>query len=113
MSNYDNDMNEMSPIEQVVMRRVRLMRILALVISTAAFAALASTAALWGIGREVWVARVFENMPHVGDWSAFANFWWYAFLHTRFFVQALVLLTLASLLFLAREVIRFFLPARA
>ena len=50
-------------IERVVMRRVRLIRILALVISTAALATLTFIAAMWGIGREVWVARVFENGP--------------------------------------------------
>lgn len=96
-----------SRIEQIVMRRVRLIRILGLIISTGVFAALAFAIALWGIGREVWVARVFENMPHEGV-ATFATFWFAAFLHTRVIVQILLLATLTSLFFLAREVARFF-----
>lgn len=102
----NNDMNNPSDIERVVMRRVRLIRILALVISTGVFATLAFVAALWGIGREVWVARVLENTPN--DPFRALNFYIDAFTHTRFIVQALVFATLASLAFLAREIVRFF-----
>lgn len=99
-------MNNESDIERVVMRRVHLLRILGLIISTGMFAALAFVAALWGVGREVWVARVFQNMPHSGDLVALAHFWLASFIHTRFIVQVLVLLTLISLVYLAREIIR-------
>jgi len=99
-----------SNIELVVMRRVRLIRILLLILSTATLAVLTAVAALWGIGREVWVARVFENGPQ--DFFGRMGYFWYAFLHTRLIVQALVVLTLGSLAFLIREVIRFFFPAR-
>lgn len=98
-------MNESSNIEQVVMRRVRLIRILLLVVSTAALAVLTAIAALWGIGREVWVARVFENGPQ--DFFGRIGYLGYAFLHTRLIVQALVVATLASLIFLVRETVRF------
>ncbi len=94
-------------IERTVMRRVRLIRILALVISTATFAALAFLAALWSIGREVWVARVFENMPPLREGGTFLGFWLSAFLNTHFLVQVLTLLTLLSLFFLVREIFRF------
>lgn len=93
-------------VERVVMRRVRLIRILALVISTAALATLTFAAALWGIGREVWVARVFQNGPQ--DFFGHTEYLWYAFVHTRLIVQVLTLLTLACLFFLVREVVRFF-----
>ena len=114
----NNDMNDtQSNIERLVMRRVHLIRILKLVISTVVLAALTSVAALWGIGREVWVARVFQNMPHGDNLSALVAFWFAAFLHTRLIVQALIVLTLISLLFLARETIRLlltlFVPPRA
>ena len=99
-------------IERVVMRRVRLIRILALIVSTAMLAVLTALAALWGIGREVWVARVLENMPPVGDLGAFSLFWLDAFLMTRPLVQLLTLLTLISLIFLAREALRFLLEPR-
>ena len=109
------DTNIQSNIERVVMRRVRLIRILALVISTAALAALTFIAALWGIGREVWVAHVFENGPQ--DFSGRVEYLWYAFTHTRLIVQTLSVLTLASLFFLVREVVRslssVFTPGRA
>ncbi len=101
-------MTNQSNIEQVVMRRVRLIRILALVISTVTLAVLATIAALWSIGREVWVAHVFENMPSVGNIGALSDFWVSAFLNTHLIVQILTVLALASLLFLVRETVRFF-----
>ncbi len=97
--------NEHTNIERIVMRRVHAIRILALILSTVTFAALAFVAAMWGIGREVWVARVFENGPQ--DPLGRAGYLWYAFLHTRFIVQALVVLTIGSLALLARETARF------
>lgn len=93
-----------SDIERVVMRRVRLIRILALVLSTIALAALTACAALWGIGKEVWVARVFENAPR--DPRDLPNFYLVAFLHTRLAVQVLTVLTLVSFAYLAREIAR-------
>lgn len=110
----NKNMTDQTTIERIVMRRVRLIRILALVLSTATLAALTALAALWGIGREVWVARVFENGPQ--GLLGRANYLVYAFLHTRLLVQALTVLTFASLLFLVREVVRllasFFTSAR-
>ncbi len=100
-------MNPETNIERVVMRRVRLIRILALIISTAMFAVLTTIVALWGIGREVWVANVVENMPSMSNIGALLNFWVSAFLNTHLIVQALTILTFISLLFLAREVARF------
>lgn len=101
----NNIMIETSNIELVVMRRVRLIRILKLVISTAVLAVLTFGAALWGIGKEVWVARIFENAPIAI--SDLPNFYFAAFLHTNLIVQALIILTLASLIFLMREIVRF------
>lgn len=97
-------MTNPSDLERVVMRRVRLIRILGLIISTAVFAGLTFGAALWGIGREVWVARVFQNAP--ADVAHLPGFFLAAFLQTRLVVQVLALLTFASLLFLVREVVR-------
>lgn len=91
-------------IERVVMRRVHLIRILKLVISTAVLAVLTFVTALWSIGREVWVARVFENMPTaISDLPAF---YLQAFLHTHFVVQVLTMLTLVSLVYLVVEIAR-------
>ncbi len=100
----NNSMNDQSPIERVVMRRVRRIRALRPIVSSGALAALVFTGALWGIGREVWVARVLENAPHNVD--MLPQFYLAAFDHTRLIVQALTLLTLASLIYLARETAR-------
>lgn len=105
-----NDMTDThTHIERVVMRRVRLMRILLLVLSTATFAGLAVGVSLWGIGREVWVARVFENGPQ--DLFGRLEYLGYAFAHTRLIVQVLSLFALASFVFLVRELFRFLRPA--
>jgi hypothetical protein len=104
MNNIMNDTQ--TNIERMVMRRVHLIRILKLVISTVVLAVLTSVAALWSIGREVWVARVFENGPQ--DFFGHAEYLVYAFAQTNIIVQILTILTLVSLLFLARETIRLF-----
>ena len=95
---------EQSNIEKNVMRRIHIIRVLQPIISSATVAAVVCVFALWGIGREVWVARVFTNGPQ----SFFGHSFYlvYAFEHTRLVVQSLVLLTLASLIYLAREVAR-------
>jgi hypothetical protein len=95
---------EQSKIEKNVMRRIYIIRVLKPVISSAALAALVCILALWGIGREVWVARVFENGPQ--SFIGHAFYLVYAFEHTRLIVQSLTLITLVSLMYLAREVAR-------
>lgn len=97
-------MTDQTDIERIVMRRVRRIRILFLVLSTLTLAVLTAVAALWGIGKEVWVARVFENGPQ--DFFGRLQYLWYAFAHTRLIVQVLSVLTLGSLVLLARELIR-------
>lgn len=86
------------------MRRVRLIRIFGLIVSTVVLAVLTLVATLWGIGREVWVVRVFQNAP--ADIWHLPNFFISAFTHTRFIVQALAVLTLTSFAFLIRELVR-------
>lgn len=91
-------------IEQIVMRRVHRLRILLLILSTVTLASLTAVAALWGIGREVWVAKVFSNGPQ--DLLGRLQYLWYAFTHTRLVVQILSALTLGSLTLLFREFIQ-------
>ncbi|MEK7179616.1 MAG: hypothetical protein AAB689_01125 [Patescibacteria group bacterium] len=93
-----------SNIERAVMRRIHLIRILGLVISTGVLAILTLVLALWGIGREVWVARVFQNAPT--DFMHIPNFFIAAFGHTRLVVQVLALLTFASFVYLARKTVQ-------
>ncbi|MGH7175672.1 MAG: hypothetical protein ACREGR_04935 [Minisyncoccia bacterium] len=93
-------MNE-SHIEKTVMRRVYRLRALEAVFSGTTVALLLLVAALWLISREVWVAMVFTNGPHT--FVGHSLYLVYAFEHTRLFVQALCLLVLISLIYLARE----------
>jgi len=96
----------MTDIEKNVMRRVHIIRILGLIISMSALAVLTFVFALWGIGKEVWVARIFQNMPHSGDLAEIGQFYITAFGHTRLIVQLLSILTFISFLYLARATIR-------
>jgi hypothetical protein len=98
--------NTMTNIEKNVMRRVRTIHTLRPLVSGGTLAALVCLLALWGIGREVWVARVFQNMPQTSDFANLATFWFAAFTHTRLLVQALALVCVASVIYLARETAR-------
>lgn len=69
-----------------------------------AFASLALV--LWGIGREVWVAKVFENMPSLTNVPAMLSFGIGAFVHTDLFVQILSIAVVAATVWCARECAR-------
>ncbi len=97
----NNTMNEPSKIERAVMRRVYTISILRPFVSNAVLAFVVLGLALWGIGREVWVAKVFANGPQ--DFFGHAEYMLYAFDHTRLVVQALSLVVLAAVVYLARE----------
>lgn len=94
-------MNNASNIERTVMRRVRIIRVLRFFISNRAFAVLVFAVALWGIGREVWVARVLENAPT--NLVDLLRFYLIAFIHTDIIVQTLFVLSFVSVIYLARE----------
>lgn len=107
--------NNQTNIEKVVMRRVRTIAILRPFFSGAALALVVVVLALWGIGREVWVARVFSNGPQ--DFLGHSEYLFYAFTHTRLLVQALVLVSVSALVYLAQVSVStasaFVLPRRA
>ncbi len=91
-------------IERIVMQRVHLIRALRFAVSSGVLSALVSLLALWGLGREVWVARVLQNAP--ANPLDLLQFYFAAFVHTRLLVQALILLAVAALLYVAREIVR-------
>lgn len=93
-----------SEIKRKVMMRIYIAYVLRPIISTGTVSALVFIAALWGIGREVWVARVFNNMPQLTHVAALTQFWTYAFLHTHFIVQALVVMSIIATVYFARSV---------
>lgn len=94
-------MNPDSAILHTVMRRVRIVY---LVRATAPMILAAGLflVALWGIGREVWVAKVFQNMPSVWNVPEVLSFISGAFLYTEFVVQVLSIIALGALVWLAR-----------
>ena len=97
-------MTNQSEIERIVMQRVHLIRALKFAISGGVFSTIISILGLWGIGREVWVAHVLQNAPT--NIFNLPQFYLAAFEHTRLIVQALIALTVAALVFVAREISR-------
>lgn len=98
-------MNPNSSISNTVMKRVRRIHTMRLLAAPTASAGLLALA-LWGIGREVWVAKVFENMPSFADAPGAVAFVASAFTHTDLSVQVLSIVALAALIWLARECAR-------
>jgi hypothetical protein len=92
-----------STIRRNVMRRVRTAHALRAVFSTPIVSGIVFAAALWGIGREVWVARVFENMPSLAHADAVARFLLAAFMNTEAVVQVLLVLAAIALVWLMRD----------
>ncbi len=91
-----------SSVSRTVMRRVRILY--GIRAATPVFAAsFLFVLALWGIGREVWVAKVFENMSSHADAPGMLSFLTSAFLNTDIVVQALSILALGALIWLARS----------
>lgn len=89
-----------SRIEAAVMRRVRRARIVRPFVSIAP-ALMLFAAAAYGLKREVWVARVIENMPH--DALAAIRFFVQAFITTELVVQTLFILLALALVWAVRE----------
>lgn len=99
-------MTDSSAIERVVMRRVYRVRALERFIAPASLALVLLLLSLWGIGREVWVARVFENAPSFTDVSASLRFWLGAVINTRLVVQALMAVALIAAASFVRAIVR-------
>ncbi|MES2668406.1 MAG: hypothetical protein V4644_01795 [Patescibacteria group bacterium] len=92
-------------ISRIVMKRVH--RIHAIRMAAAPLGgAIVFLIALWSIGREVWVAKVFENMPALLDVPAVLGFYTSAFLGTDLLVQACSVSAAASLIWIASELAR-------
>jgi len=95
-----------SNIKQNVMNRVRTIHTVRPFTSGTAVALFLIVLSLYAIGRFIFVAQVFRNMPSPADIGAFLNFFVVAFMHTDFIVQVLSVLVVASLIWVARDVVR-------
>lgn len=78
-----------SRIKQVVLRRARFIRAVRTATSGTVIGMMLVIASLAAIGREVWVARVIENMPSPANFLAFVRFFEAAFMNTTAVVQVL------------------------
>ncbi len=96
----------MSTISQNVMRRVHIIRAVRPLLSGTALASVLFLLAVWGIGREVWVAHVLQNMPSVIDVSALVRFLIAAFLNTRVIVQVLTVIAGAAFVYALHDMAR-------
>ena len=92
-----------SRIKTIVLRRARFIRALRVATSGTVVAAVLALGSLYAIGREVWVARVIENMPSPANLAAFVRFFEVAFLNTTFVVQTLSLLAMFAVLWAAYD----------
>ncbi len=101
----NESMTTSSSVSRVVMQRIRIMHALRPFVSGTALASVLFLIAVWGIGREVWVAHVIANMPSASDISAVVRFFVSAFLNTRFIVQALTILAGGAFVFALREMV--------
>lgn len=95
-----------SDIHANVMRRVHTIHAVRPLVSGTALAVLLSLGSLYFIGREVWVARVFANMPNPVHVASVVRFFEAAFFNTTTVVQVLCITVLFGLFWLARDLTR-------
>ncbi len=96
--------NTSTNLADVVMRRVHTIHTIRPLVSGAMLAFIIMAAALYGIGREVWVAKVFENAPT--DLLAALQFFLTAFGHTQITVQAFTIIAAGAMLWFFKDVTR-------
>jgi hypothetical protein len=108
MTNPNNDIraNGDSRVHAIVMQRVQTIHFLQSPVTTIVFTAILFILASWGIGREVWVAHVIQNMPSLSDFDAVLRFYVAAFLNTRFIVRALSIIAMGALIWLVVNLAR-------
>ncbi len=97
-----------SQTKALVMGRVRTIHFLQPLFTATILSIVLCVLALWGIGREVWVARVLADAPSFSNGVAVAHFYLAAFMNTRFIVQVLVLVTVAAFVWFAYSISRTF-----
>jgi len=92
------------------MRRVYFVHAVRPFLSNAAGAVVLMAASLYLLGRQVFVAQVFRNMPSTSDYAALLRFFEAAFLNTSFVVQLLTVLAALASVWLVRECTRLLTP---
>jgi hypothetical protein len=95
-----------SSIHTIVMSRVRTIHVLRSLFTSTSLSVAAVIFSLWGVGREVWVSRVFADMPSLINIGAVVHFYLAAFMNTRFIVQILIVIMLAASVWFVRNIVQ-------
>ncbi|KND51600.1 MAG: hypothetical protein AB202_03480 [Parcubacteria bacterium C7867-007] len=104
--NNTNHSEHMSDIQAVVMRRVHTIHAIRPLVSSTMLAALLSLGSLYMVGREVWVAKVFVNMPNPLHVASTLRFFEAAFFNTTTVVQVLCIVVAFSVVWILRDLVR-------
>jgi len=99
--------NTHSAVRSIVMSRVRTIHALQMVFNTTVASIGIFILALYGIGREVWVSRVLQNMPspmNAANFGAVLHFYMSAFMDTRHIVQFLSIVALVAVIWLVYNI---------
>lgn len=95
-----------SNIKRNVMRRVGVIRAVRPFLSGTAAGVLVLLVSFYEIGRLVFVAQVFRNMPAIQDVPALVQFFISAFLNTDVLVQLFLVLIIIGVAWIARDIAR-------
>lgn len=88
------------------MRRVHTIHAVRPLMSGVALAVVVFGVSLYALGRFVFVAQVFRNMPAVQDVGALLRFFAEAFITTEVAVQLVTVAIMFSLLWMLRDIMR-------
>lgn len=99
-------------MKQAIMIRVRFIHFLKRAVSPLLIKTVGFTVALYGVGKLVFVAKVFENAPSASQFEGFVAFFGHAFLNTGVLVQAFLLGAIIFALFALRDFARTIAVAR-
>src|SRR4051812_32187716 len=105
-NNHSNPSAMPSDIHANVMRRVHTIHAVRPLLSGTILAAILSIGSLYLIGREVWVAKVFTNMPNPVHITSAIRFFEAAFFNTTTVVQVLCVAVVFSFVWLAYDLVR-------
>lgn len=94
-----------SKIEQQVMASVGVVYGARQLVSATAIKLYVCALALYGLGRLVWVSRVFENLANVG-WGQAAEFMLSAVMSTDLLVQVVLMVLAVAGISLIRDLVR-------
>ena len=94
------------PLKQEVMMRVRFIHLIKRTLRPFAIEIVVGAAALLEVGRTVFVAKVFENAPSLGNVSESAAFFTHAFTHTHPLVQLSIAVVSVALVLAIKDIVK-------